>query len=87
MALSACQLRNPKVKKLFMRSKARKRLGRCSAVEKGLSTPEDGTAERICDLGVKSIIADIKKSINWRLQDHLRARLKRDRWWNSWLDD
>ena len=82
--MSTSQSKNEEV---VMRSKARKRLGRCSAVEKGLSTPEDGTAERICDLGVKAIIADIKKSINWRLQDHLRARLKRDRWLNSWLDD
>lgn len=82
--MSTSQSKNEEV---VMRARARKRLGRSSAVEKGLSTPEDGTAKLICDPAVKAIIAGIKKSTNWRLQDHLKTRLKRDRWLNGWLDD
>ena len=55
-------------------------------MDKGLSTPEDGTAKLICDPAVRAILADIKKSTNWRLQEALQTRLRRDRWLNGWLE-
>ena len=47
-------------------------------VEKG--DPNDAKA-------IQKVLSSLKKSTNWRVQDAMKTRLRRDRWLNRWLEN